>query len=210
MPDDLAATILAYHNGAARYAEHSRDREHLARLRDPFVALLPQQSLVLEVGAGPGHDAALLADLGATVVALDPAQGLLQQALVYDAISGRLVGGEARNLPFADDSFDGVWSCAALLHVSHEEAPQAISELHRVLKPSGFVFLSMSEGDPSDRVPDSSLGLDTRSYYYHRGDDWGELLQSRGFQLILHHVNRESGNFNLGSTGWIETYARKR
>ena len=34
-PDPDAATILAYHRGAASYAEHSRDRDGLARLQSP-------------------------------------------------------------------------------------------------------------------------------------------------------------------------------
>jgi ubiquinone/menaquinone biosynthesis C-methylase UbiE len=208
-PDDVA-TILAYHNGAARYAVHSRDREHLARLREPFMALLPERPLVLDLGSGPGHDSALLAKLGATVVPLDPAEGLLREASRYPAIASRCVVGDARRLPFAAASFDGIWSCASLLHVPHQEVPGALAEAARVLKPGGFAFLSMSEGEPGVRVPDTSLGLATRAYYYHRAEEWGSLLVDQGFQLIFHSVNHESGNFNAGSTGWIETYARKR
>ena len=209
-PDPATATILAYDNGAERYADHSRDRDGLARLREPFMALLPDDPFVLDLGSGPGHDAALIAELGATVVALDPAQALLRQAGVYGAITGRLIGGEARRLPFADASFDGIWSCASLLHLPHANVPEAIAEVRRVLKTGGFAFLSVSEGDPSRVVPVTDLGLATRAYYYHEADGWGDLLRSAGFQLILHRVNRESGNFNPGSTGWIETYARKR
>jgi SAM-dependent methyltransferase len=208
-PDDVA-TILAYHNGAARYAEHSHDREGLARLREPLIALLPPQPLVLDLGSGPGHDAALLAELGATVVPLDPAEGLLREASRYPAIALRRVVGDARRLPFADATFDGIWSCASLLHVPHREVPGALAEAARVLKPGGFAFFSMSEGEPDGRVPDTSLGLATRAYYYHRAEEWGSILIDQGFELIFHRVNHESGNFNPGSTGWIETYARKR
>ena len=204
------ATILAYHNGAASYTEHSRDREALARLREPFVALLPPDPLLLDLGSGPGHDAALLADLGATVIALDPAEGLLRAARGYEAIATRLACGEARHLPFADASFDGIWSCASLLHVPHAELPVALAEVYRVLKPGGFVFLSLSEGEATGVVPVTDLGLETRAYYYHNVDSLGSMLRGLGFQLIFHRVNEEAGNFNPGSTGWIETYARKR
>jgi hypothetical protein len=56
----------------------------------------------------------------------------------------------------------------------------------------------------------TDLGLETRSYYYHSLDGWGAALGAQGFQLISHHANQTAGNFNPGSTGWIETYARKR
>ena len=209
IPDD-AATILAYSNGAAGYAEHSRDREGLARLREPLIALLPPKPLVLDLGCGPGHDAALLASLGATVVPLDPAVGLLHQAQHYDAVKLRVVCGEARHLPFAGASLDGVWSCASLLHVPHADVPAALSEVQRVLRPGGVAFFSISEGEETDRVPVTDLGLQTRWYYYHRADRWGDLVMAAGFDLVSHAVNRDSGNFNPGSTGWIETYARKR
>ena len=151
----------------------------------------------------------MLAGLGATVVAFDPAQGLLREAGRYAAIAGRRVNGEACRLPFAEASFDGIWSCASLLHVSHAEVGLALREAVRVLKPRGVAFFSMSEGDSSGRVPVTDLGLETRAYYYHRPGDWASLLTAAGFEVLDHHVNRASGNFNPGSTGWIETYARK-
>jgi ubiquinone/menaquinone biosynthesis C-methylase UbiE len=208
-PDTVASTILAYHNGAKGYAEYSRDQAHLDRLREPLIAILPPEPLVLDLGSGPGHDAALLADRGATVVALDPALGLLREAHAYELIASRLVGGDARQLPFADARFDGIWSCASLLHVPHEEVSLALSEAFRVLKPGGVAFFSMSEGEPSGRVLVSDIGLATRGYYYHRGAGWASLLCEAGFELVEHRVNRTSGHFNVSSTGWIETYARR-
>jgi SAM-dependent methyltransferase len=209
-PDPTAATILAYHEGAASYAKHSRDRDHLARLRDPLLARLPAQPLILDLGSGPGHDAALLAQAGATVVALDPAPALLREAQRYGALAGRLVNAEAGHLPFTDAVFDGIWSCAALLHIPHAHIARALEEAFRILRPGGTAFFSMSEGDPYDLVPDTSLGLAVRAYYYHRADDWAALVQAAGFELVDHDVNRTAGNFNIGSTGWIETYARGR
>ena len=79
----------------------------------------------------------------------------------------------------------------------------------RVLKPGGVAFFSLSEGEPSGHVPVSDLGLATRAYYYHRDDEWVSLVSRAGFEIADHRVNRAAGNFNPGSTGWIETYARK-
>ena len=208
-PDSDAATILAYHRGAARYAEHSRDRAGLGRLRDALIALLPPRPLVLDLGSGPGHDADLLASMGARVVALDAAEGLLRQSRHYEALAGRLITGEARHLPFADASFDGIWSCASLLHVPYTGVPLALSEAFRVLRPGGVVFFSLSEGDSSGPILVADLGLATRTYYYHEAADWAAMLRAQAFEIVSHTVNRSAGNFNPGSTGWIETYARR-
>lgn len=42
-------------------------------------------------------------------------------------------------LPFADESFDAIWSCDCLEHVL--DLPKAITQLERVLKPGGYMFL---------------------------------------------------------------------
>jgi ubiquinone/menaquinone biosynthesis C-methylase UbiE len=208
-PDSLVATIRAYDAGAVRYAEHSRDRTGLARLRDGLLTLLPPQPRILDLGSGPGHDGALLAASGASVVALDPAEGLLLEARRYPAIASRLVRGDAGNLPFATASFDGIWSCASLLHVAHADTALALAEAFRVLKPGGVAFFSMSEGNLHGPVLVSDLGLAARTYYYHEAASWAGLLAHAGFEIAAHTVNRSAGNFNPGSTGWIETFARK-
>lgn len=183
--------------------------KRLERLREHLLALLPPSPRVLDLGSGPGHDGALLASHGASVVALDPAEGLLLEAARYNALSGRGICGDARRLPFTDAAFDGVWSCASLLHVPHAECAGAIAEVHRVLRPGGVALFSISEGEEAAMVPVTGLGLHTRAYYYHDADAWADLLRSCGFEVVSHNVNRESGNFNPGSTGWLETVVRK-
>lgn len=209
MPDTWIETTRAYEQDAAGYAERSRGREGLARLRARLIALLPPSPFVLDLGSGPGHDAALLSHLGASVVALDPAFGLLREAWGYPEIASRLVCGEACRLPIADSSFEGVWSCASLHHVPHTDAGRALGEVARILKPGGVAFFSISEGDDEGSVQVDEMGLQTRFYYYHHADAWAALLVGAGFELVSHSSNRDSGNFNPGSTGWIETYARR-
>ena len=63
-PDPVLDTSVSYERGAAEYAEHSRDRTPLAHLLDRFATLVGPNALVLDLGCGPGHDAAELAKRG--------------------------------------------------------------------------------------------------------------------------------------------------
>lgn len=96
---------------------------------------------ILDLGAGRGWAAKHFAGLGCRVVALDVvaddnvglgrAKGLMDHAAVY---FDRLIG-DGENLPLASDSFDLVFTAAALHHSSH--LAQLMREIGRVMKPGG-------------------------------------------------------------------------
>jgi len=48
-----------------------------------------------------------------------------------------VVGGDLRRLPVADESLDGIWSCASLLHVPRNEVPATLRSWRAALRPEG-------------------------------------------------------------------------
>jgi SAM-dependent methyltransferase len=101
---------------------------------------------VLDVGAGFGRHVYECARRGAHAVALDYAADEVEQTrntLAAMLESGEirvenLVGvlrGDARSLPFADDTFDVVITSEVLEHIQDDVA--AIAEMVRVLRPGG-------------------------------------------------------------------------
>jgi SAM-dependent methyltransferase len=97
---------------------------------------------VLDVGAGTGHDAWRLTDLGGRVTALEPNPTLIERgrSVVPEA---RWIGGFAHVLPFEDKTFDVVSCNASLHHI--RDIPAAMGEMLRVLRPGGWLLTS---GDP--------------------------------------------------------------
>lgn len=51
--------------------------------------------------------------------------------------------GDARDLPYNDSTFDIVLFLDALEHLSYEDQSTALSEINRILKPKGYLFLSV-------------------------------------------------------------------
>ena len=85
---------------------------------------------VLDVGCGKGRLLGLLRDMGVPAVGLDASLTMLK------ATSGSRVFGDARMLPFPENTFGGT---AALYMLYHLEDPvQAVAECHRVLRPGGL------------------------------------------------------------------------
>ena len=93
--------------------------------------LLPKGAELLELGAGDGWQARQLQERGFNVSAVDiqaPPQSAIQYfpITIYDGV----------NLPFADHSFDAVYSSNVLEHVT--EFNQIQRELTRILRPGGI------------------------------------------------------------------------
>ncbi|AWB84832.1 class I SAM-dependent methyltransferase [Corynebacterium liangguodongii] len=92
---------------------------------------------VLDVGGGPGYYAAEFARLGASYVGLEPDVSELTAA----GLSGYgAVRGDGAALPFADSSFDVVYSSNVAEHIPNWR--EMGEEMIRVCSPGGLVVLS--------------------------------------------------------------------
>ena len=122
-----------------------------ARLRE---VLAPQPGeRVLEVGPGTGYytpDVAEWVAPGGTVEILDLQQEMLDHTLRRARERGLSnitpARGDARELPYADASFDAAYLVTVLGEIPDQEA--ALRELVRVLRPGGRLVVGELFGDP--------------------------------------------------------------
>jgi uncharacterized protein YceH (UPF0502 family) len=140
----------AYAEVAASYAEQ-RGGE-LAGL--PFeswllrrVVELSDGAPVIEVGTGPGHIAAFLAEVGADVTGLDLTPEMVDEARRrYPGVSYQV--GDMRRLmrPPTHDGWGAVLAWYSLNHLAASELPGAIGSLSRPLRANGWLVVALSTG----------------------------------------------------------------
>ena len=99
---------------------------------------------VLEIGGGIGTDLSQFARHGAHVTDLDLSAGhlaLAQENFQRRGLQGRFVHHDAESLPFADATFDLVYSNGVLHHTPNTR--HVVQEIRRVLKPGGAALIMM-------------------------------------------------------------------
>ena len=103
------------------------------------------QSL-LDLGCNWGRWSIAAAQLGYMVVGIDPQLGAIMAARRVNqelGLSIKYIVADARYLPFAENSFDKVFSYSVLQHLSKENVATAVTEIARVLKPEGQSLVQM-------------------------------------------------------------------
>jgi ubiquinone/menaquinone biosynthesis C-methylase UbiE len=134
----------AYHSYYASLTDQSIEALLVALNLQPGACLL-------DVATGPGYLAAAAAARGATVVGVDFAAAMVEQASkLHPALAFRV--GNAEALPFADQSFDAVGSNFGWHHFPHPE--KALSEAYRILRPGGRIAFTVWAS------PDKCTGID--------------------------------------------------
>ncbi len=92
----------------------------------------------LDAGAGTGRLSVRLAEAGAQVTALDISPEMLAILKSKNPDIG-IAEGDLEDMPFADESFDRVFSSLALVHL--KKAEPFLDECYRVLKDNGKLVL---------------------------------------------------------------------
>lgn len=190
-------------HGRKHFGYYPAGREHISmkfaqRLMEDRMGIalgLPQGSLVLDAGCGEGHTAMRLAErFGLQVEGIDlldsnvgRGQGLVRRRGLAQRV--RLQIGDYTSLPFADETFDGIYTIEALVHAP--EPQSALKEFLRVLKPGGklvlFEYSMPAQRDLGEAEREVFTAINEGSAMYSfpefENGRFGELLTAAGFDF---------------------------
>lgn len=126
--------MKAIYNTIGKSYDSSR-RADPAIVKRLFKLINPQKNQrYLDVGCGSGNYTIALAKMGADITGLDVSEEMLTKARAKQSALN-WIQGDAKALPFADGSFDGVLCFLAIHHIRDLSA--FFSEAFRILKPNG-------------------------------------------------------------------------
>jgi ubiquinone/menaquinone biosynthesis C-methylase UbiE len=185
-------TIYTYNKMAKQYDENTVDfwDEFPRTFLDKFVELSGMK--IVDVGSGPGRDALLLQKTGKEVVCVDASEAMVELSSER-GLKSVLAGFD--NLPFENESFDGVWSYTALLHTPKKTIDVPLTEICRVLKPSGIFALGLIEGDTEAYKESSGVGM-PRWFSFYQKEEVEIICNKHGFELVYFEMFMPRSNKN--------------
>lgn len=145
---------------------------------------------ILDVGCGTGKASLFFARLGHQVRCLDLSIGMLRETMSQknDGHDLNSTLANMKNLPFPGNSFDGLWTMAAVVHLPRQDRKTALSEFYRVLKPNGVLGLSVQNRlypKHIQRIFQScffDIGYDDNNQYYQQWKRPADIVH--GFSII--------------------------
>jgi SAM-dependent methyltransferase len=109
-----------------------------------------------DVGCGPGHVTAYLADLGLPVVGVDVAPRMIQIARRrYPSL--RFQPGTFARLPVTDGGWAGAVAAYSLIHLDRDGRRSAFAELHRAIAHGGWLLAAFHVSDAEHEMGTAAL-----------------------------------------------------
>jgi ubiquinone/menaquinone biosynthesis C-methylase UbiE len=144
---------------------------------------------LLDIGSGIGGPARFFADrFGCAVTGIDLTPEFCEVARTLTRsldLQSRVAfeAGNALAMPFANGAFDGAYSMNVSMNIADKDG--FYREIHRVLKPGGWVFLSeVAKGTGRDLDYPTPWASSARTSFLSTSDETRRGLEAAGFEII--------------------------
>ena len=181
--DSVDITLRSYETAAQRYADQSAAPSlALCAFLDLFADTVGF-GRVLEVGSGPGMDAAYLEQRGLNVSRTDATPAFVEMM--------RAAGHQARLLDIRTSDLGGPWDAvlaqAVLLHLDRAQFADALQRIHQAVMDEGVLAFTVKEGG-GDAWSEAKLDLPRHFTYWREHSLRDVLTQTRWAVMSIDHI----------------------
>jgi len=179
---DSTQVIATYNRTAAHYAKNRHGKESKEQIKK-FITLVKPHGGILDVGCAAGRDSRIFTDAGFVITGVDLSENLLAIAKSQNP-DIQFILADMRSLPFADNSFDGIWAAAVLHHLEKSEIAMAIKEFQRVLRSQGVIYIETKKGQGILKTRENLVLQGERKFTLLTEEEVDALLTMNGFEKI--------------------------
>lgn len=188
MKEYTRRTVGYYNEIASAYVESSA-AVVLQDQIDTFTQLVPGNR-ILDVACGPGHDTDYMSRKGFGTLGIDLSEEMIR--IAKSRHNGKFEVMNFFNLPFEDNSFDGLWCSSALVHVGRAGLPQLLADFSRILVDNGILGIITVKKQRVLR--DKS---DKRKYVMYDKEELEGQLGKAGYDVLVSDIFPYGGKDRL-------------
>lgn len=176
---------------------------------DAFIQELPSGGRVLDVGCGSGVKSKYLSEHGLKVIGIDISDKLL------DIARREIPSIEFRELSMYDldsmqETFDGVFAQASLLHIPRKDAGEIVQKMARRLVPGGLLYIAVKEtreGKPEEgMLKENGYGYEYERFFsYFTIEELEQYIQEAGLSVVSKMRNPNPS----GKTVWLQIIGKR-
>jgi SAM-dependent methyltransferase len=177
---------------------------------EQFLAMLKPEDLVLDAGCAYGRDTEYMKSKGYSVKAIDLSPALIARAReLYPEIEFAIA--DVRSTGFTDNTFEGIWCNATLLHLNDEDMTKALQEFKRILKPNGILAVSLKKGESTRQFVEKFSSQSERFFNFKTHETFLEQLADVGLREVAwHYLNeRERYGQDKRDLNWLYSFSKK-
>jgi ubiquinone/menaquinone biosynthesis C-methylase UbiE len=175
-----------YNAIANQYLETRAKKSTDVALLDDFTKRLQSDAKVLDAGCGAGIPVAEILSRRFDVTGVDFSE--MQVDLARKNIpDATFICQDMTQLDFPSQTFDGICSFYAIIHIPREEHRGLLENFYRMLKPGGVALLCLGAEDLLDDIEEDFHG--NRMYWSHYdAATYESMLAGIGFNLIFSKI----------------------
>lgn len=138
----MSDSLQYYNRHAKEFFDSTRDVK-FTEMQDRFLKYLNPGARILDFGCGSGRDTKYFLSKGFETEAVDGSEELVKIAAEY-------TGAVVRQMLFQDldgpESYDGIWACSSILHLTYSDLAGVFVKMARALVPFGILYTSFKYG----------------------------------------------------------------
>lgn len=174
---------------------------------DTFVSLLPVNAAVLDVGCAGGYKTKYLVEKGCRVHGTDISEEFIKIAEA-EVPEATFSVADMRDLSHINETFDGVFVQASLLHIEKKDVDAVLRSLVEKLHDGGVLYVAVKklrERNPEEQiVKEDDYGYEYERFFsYFTMDELKERFAKAGLTIVFENVE------TVASTDWLELMGRR-
>lgn len=202
----VSESTIQHYESQAEYLTTRYESADVRKLQEKLLLTLIDCNSILELGCGSGRDAAFILQTltPERIIITDGSKNMLTLAArIHPELTPFLKKLELpEDLKHDKRTYDGIYSIAALMHLTEPGIIESLHEVARLLKASGVLFVSVCTKREKQTEDDQ------RTFTLRNNEWWIDQFRNAGLKVT--EVAETTDGLNRNETIWLNITSEKQ